>query len=272
FAFTPRSMKYSPAPKLLFRYSWISVNRDVLPLYEGRYEIAEGKYALEKNSGLWRYALSTGLRYKTGDFLAWDSEMNVSWQYARKTFMKARLFYGRFLDGNNILPGFQYGLSGRFDYQMDHTFFDRAMISSPYAAFERHTVLGDGGFRGYVPIASSSSMAALNFDLGIPQFGLFTIFADLGYSGDHSGLWYDAGVRVNLIRNVLEFNFPVFNRKSTRLNSSHVKISYAVFCLKKKKESRSLYFKLQNTNYQTYHFKHHSLSQPPIQYIHLLTL
>src|SRR5690606_39361419 len=27
---------------------------------------------------------------------------------------------------------------------------------------------------------------------------------------------------------------PVDNRKSTRLNSSHVKISYAVFCLKKK--------------------------------------
>src|SRR5690606_41584168 len=29
---------------------------------------------------------------------------------------------------------------------------------------------------------------------------------------------------------------PVGDRKSTRLNSSHVKISYAVFCLKKKTE------------------------------------
>src|SRR5690606_40446902 len=29
------------------------------------------------------------------------------------------------------------------------------------------------------------------------------------------------------------------DRKSTRLNSSHVKISYAVFCLKKKKNGRS---------------------------------
>src|SRR5690606_40213241 len=29
------------------------------------------------------------------------------------------------------------------------------------------------------------------------------------------------------------------DRKSTRLNSSHVKISYAVFCLKKKKRVRS---------------------------------
>src|SRR5690349_22129908 len=29
------------------------------------------------------------------------------------------------------------------------------------------------------------------------------------------------------------------DRKSTRLNSSHVEISYAVFCLKKKKEPKS---------------------------------
>src|SRR5215475_14732541 len=30
------------------------------------------------------------------------------------------------------------------------------------------------------------------------------------------------------------------DRKSTRLNSSHVKISYAVFCLKKKKKKNAL--------------------------------
>src|SRR5690606_42144365 len=31
--------------------------------------------------------------------------------------------------------------------------------------------------------------------------------------------------------------FTLLDRKSTRLNSSHVKISYAVFCLKKKKNT-----------------------------------
>src|SRR5258708_29896373 len=34
----------------------------------------------------------------------------------------------------------------------------------------------------------------------------------------------------------------VLDRKSTRLNSSHQIISYAVFCLKKKKKKRSLAF------------------------------
>src|SRR5215475_14834953 len=32
------------------------------------------------------------------------------------------------------------------------------------------------------------------------------------------------------------------DRKSTRLNSSHVKISYAVFCLKKKKKKNFVFF------------------------------
>src|SRR5690349_23210205 len=32
---------------------------------------------------------------------------------------------------------------------------------------------------------------------------------------------------------------PLADRKSTRLNSSHVEISYAVFCLKKKKNTQT---------------------------------
>src|SRR5690349_22132746 len=44
------------------------------------------------------------------------------------------------------------------------------------------------------------------------------------------------------------------DRKSTRLNSSHVEISYAVFCLKKKKE------KLSNLNITSKLYKLLSLS------------
>src|SRR5690606_33422385 len=39
--------------------------------------------------------------------------------------------------------------------------------------------------------------------------------------------WHRSGERNRVLRDLLD-------RKSTRLNSSHVKISYAVFCLKKK--------------------------------------
>src|SRR5947209_11686114 len=39
---------------------------------------------------------------------------------------------------------------------------------------------------------------------------------------------------------------PGKDRKSTRLNSSHANISYAVFCLKKKKRNNKM--KLQNKN------------------------
>src|SRR5215813_14395007 len=36
---------------------------------------------------------------------------------------------------------------------------------------------------------------------------------------------------------------PRSDRKSTRLNSSHVRISYAVFCLKKKKKKEKIKYK-----------------------------
>src|SRR3712207_7129543 len=38
------------------------------------------------------------------------------------------------------------------------------------------------------------------------------------------------------------------DRKSTRLNSSHANISYAVFCLKKKKKSRQYTCSMHNAN------------------------
>src|SRR5438034_3353181 len=37
----------------------------------------------------------------------------------------------------------------------------------------------------------------------------------------------------------LRLSFPVLDRKSTRLNSSHTVISYAVFCLKKKNKNKA---------------------------------
>src|SRR2546430_6087715 len=63
--------------------------------------------------------------------------------------------------------------------------------------------------------------------------GLFILFSFLGRSsgmrpggdGGSGLLWFFLGMMENSGR----------DRKSTRLNSSHSQISYAVFCLKKKK-------------------------------------
>src|SRR5690606_39472305 len=52
-------------------------------------------------------------------------------------------------------------------------------------------------------------------------------------------LMYCLAQRVHLAQMLgEEFPWPAPDRKSTRLNSSHVKISYAVFCLKKKKDKK----------------------------------
>src|SRR5690606_39918935 len=46
--------------------------------------------------------------------------------------------------------------------------------------------------------------------------------------------------RIDMTLPAIQYPLGVLDRKSTRLNSSHVKISYAVFCLKKKKEHNQI--------------------------------
>src|SRR3712207_8128643 len=48
-------------------------------------------------------------------------------------------------------------------------------------------------------------------------------------------------VRTRTVDVVKAMRALMVDRKSTRLNSSHANISYAVFCLKKKKKTRTLY-------------------------------
>src|SRR2546430_7128908 len=49
--------------------------------------------------------------------------------------------------------------------------------------------------------------------------------------------WPDVGQVLQLVRDV---RYLKEDRKSTRLNSSHSQISYAVFCLKKKKKTKQI--------------------------------
>src|SRR5690348_17552963 len=46
-------------------------------------------------------------------------------------------------------------------------------------------------------------------------------------------------------------NLPSTDRKSTRLNSSHPSISYAVFCLKKKKDKNNYLLLTLSSNHQS---------------------
>src|SRR5436305_7345600 len=70
------------------------------------------------------------------------------------------------------------------------------------------------------------------------EIGLIFTPPKISHTGCHSVGWHAVGM--------LWCPRMIPDRKSTRLNSSHVRISYAVFCLKKKKE-KPHYQNLQNT-------------------------
>src|SRR2546430_3511890 len=73
-----------------------------------------------------------------------------------------------------------------------------------------------------------------------PRSTLFpytTLFRSLGVNP--GGATLDGTTPVAAVSGVATF-FDLRDRKSTRLNSSHSQISYAVFCLKKKKKNQCM--------------------------------
>src|SRR5207249_7926704 len=76
-------------------------------------------------------------------------------------------------------------------------------------------------------------------------------------------VFWQEGAVVCVLASDAESETDARDRKSTRLNSSHVSISYAVFCLKKKKPSISSHLYTSNItvvhriiNYRLHHPEH----------------
>src|SRR2546430_12965387 len=83
-------------------------------------------------------------------------------------------------------------------------------------------------------------------------FFIFFFFNDTATTEIYTLSLHDALPILGLLQRNIEFRFigelqnenfaTARDRKSTRLNSSHSQISYAVFCLKKKKKKRDLIY------------------------------
>src|SRR3712207_6881496 len=91
--------------------------------------------------------------------------------------------------------------------------------------------------RAQVPVDGAGAEEELLGDLGVGQPG--------GDQAQHFGLpgAESSGVCLwgGLLGGCLLLQRVLEDRKSTRLNSSHANISYAVFCLKKKNKSTYLF-------------------------------
>src|SRR5688572_33236240 len=89
--------------------------------------------------------------------------------------------------------------------------------------------------------SGSSALRRLLFLLMMTPPPRSTLFPYTTLFRSHRTMAYDAELDVNTPARLAlygELRRGIEDRKSTRLNSSHSQISYAVFCLKKKKGQR----------------------------------
>src|SRR5690554_214457 len=84
--------------------------------------------------------------------------------------------------------------------------------------------VGGGVAGGLQQVAATHALCAPEVEKGFP-LGIELMGQTVHQAGIGAGMVVDEGG-------------VVADRKSTRLNSSHVRISYAVFCLKKKKKKK----------------------------------
>src|SRR5207248_11544020 len=102
-------------------------------------------------------------------------------------------------------------------------------------------------------VLSPSELYTLSLHDALPiysfrsRFQLASGFLDLGGDDFLIGQCRAIFGRENFVRQSIKRITKFSDRKSTRLNSSHRTISYAVFCLKKKKTNEKLY------QHSTYH-------------------
>src|SRR5690242_21366562 len=115
-------------------------------------------------------------------------------------------------------------------------------------------------FRSYVPQVAFQRWHLINDQLLI-------FLDDIGMLFHEAFAKHKAGAPVI----TLIFLIAFLDRKSTRLNSSHMSISYAVFCLKKKKKTNNKTSYCQNLMIPTHHNSDipdlanpHSTSRPSI--------
>src|SRR5690554_2526091 len=95
-------------------------------------------------------------------------------------------------------------------------------------------VLSGGGAKGLAHIGALKIIEESG--VRIDYIGGTSMGAIIGalYASGYSAHQLDSIFKETNFRTLIQDEIPRGNRKSTRLNSSHVRISYAVFCLKKK--------------------------------------
>src|SRR3989449_3104630 len=84
------------------------------------------------------------------------------------------------------------------------------------------------------PFGATAAGGSLLFKYNFLAFGRWMPFWDVGLGM----LWTNLAPRIPEQSTPFNFVLETGDRKSTRLNSSHGYISYAVFCLKKKKDQK----------------------------------
>jgi hypothetical protein len=141
---------------------------------------------------------------------------HLSFRYAEKRRIHFRSFAGLFIQNGDVPYALEYRLSGSGDPFGDHVMMSRPGFFDEYAQpsglIGRQLIADQGAFRTLLPVSTNQWLTAVNTDIETPFAKSIRVFANYGLTPDSKGgvdQWYDAGIGLNLFKDVLRFNFPL---------------------------------------------------------------
>jgi hypothetical protein len=214
FQFRRNSLRDIGSKSLIFRMINVKkeTNTGTVKQENDKYNILNIRYIRYKFDAINRtqYAINT-------EFHPRFSKLTGDYRYRRffkedKSF-EIRFFGGIFLSNKTDGDYFSFGLNRGSDYLFEQNLFGR---SENEGFFSQQFVVGQGGFKSKFsePQFSNQLITSVNTSITVWKWAeVYNDFAMLKNKNTSPKFFYENGMRLNLVPNILEFYLPVYTNE-----------------------------------------------------------
>lgn len=181
------------------------------------YKVANLKYVYNKPDVIksLQYALNAEL---ANNFTKLSTDFRYREYFDENRSFDLRFFGGIFLSNASEGNYFSFGLNRGSDYLFEENLFGR---SEADGLFSQQFVIADGGFKSFYRENSYANQFILSGNSSVSVWRWLEVYNDIALlknRDDNPRIFYENGIRLNFIPNILEFYLPVYTNQGWELN------------------------------------------------------
>ncbi|WP_348713104.1 aminopeptidase [Tenacibaculum sp. 190524A05c] len=201
----------------------VYVNREIQPsqqvIESDRYSVVNFRYIYSQPNVIRRlqYAVNAELG---NNFTKLSTDIRYLKFFDEQRSFNLRFFGGVFLSNNSVGDYFSFGLNRSSDYLFEQNLFGR---SENRGLFSQQFVISDGGFKSFFNQPTFANQLMLSANTSVSMWRWVELYNDaaiLKSKNQNPRFFYENGVRLNFIPNILELYFPVYTNEGFEVTDS----------------------------------------------------